>query len=37
MSKAESEAAKAVIFDSHELAERLRVLRARFGEFRGRL
>jgi len=37
MTKSESEVAKAAALESHEFADRLRVLRARFREFRGRL
>ena len=37
MSKPDSEVATSTAFDSHELAERLRTLRERFREFRGRL
>lgn len=37
MSKGDSELAKTSAFESHELSERLRRLRERFGEFRGRL
>ena len=37
MSNTDSEVAKPTAFESHELTERLRTLRSRFGEFRGRL
>ena len=37
MSKGDSDVAKPTAFESHELAERLRTLRERFREFRGRL
>jgi hypothetical protein len=37
MNKSDNEVAKTTAFDSHELAEKLRTLRARFSEFRGRL
>ena len=37
MSKRNSEVATSTVSDSHELAERLRTLRERFREFRGRL
>jgi hypothetical protein len=37
MSKADSETGKSNPFDANELLERLRTLRSRFDEFRGRL
>jgi hypothetical protein len=37
MNKADNEVAKPTAFEAHELAEKVRTLRVRFGEFRGRL
>jgi len=37
MSNSDNEVAKSTVIESHELSLRLRTLRSRFGEFRGRL